>query len=60
MEGKIPFFDKNNKCWIEQPDKNENKSEELRNQEDVRAAQKEIIDSSISVNTDEDDDDLPF
>ena len=60
MEGKIPFFDKNNKCWIEQPEKNEVKKEEVKHQQDVQAAKEEIIKSSQVYNEDEDETDLPF
>ena len=60
MEGKIPFFDKNNKCWIEQPEKNETKQEETQNQQEVQAAKEEIIKSSQVYDEDEDETDLPF
>lgn len=60
MEGKIPFFDKNNKCWIEQPEKNEAKQEEVKNQQEVQAAKEEIIKSSQVYDEDEDETDLPF
>lgn len=59
MEGKIPFFDKNKKCWVEQTDKNEEKQEEVKSQDKVKEAQKEIIQTSTTVANDEDDE-LPF
>jgi hypothetical protein len=58
MDGKIPYFDKTKKCWVEQSQKNDN-TEVQQNEQRVQAAQAEII-NETSQFVEDDEEDLPF
>lgn len=59
MDGKIPYFDKTKKCWVEQSQKNDN-TEVQQNEQRVQAAQAEIINETSQFVEDDDEEDLPF
>lgn len=59
MDGKIPYFDKTKKCWVEQSQKNDS-NDAQQNEQRVQAAQAEIINETSQFVEDEDDEDLPF